>query len=97
MSVARFNDKPVAEGYIAGISSLIVALVWAMYSPFDFLVIFPIFMVALFCISISTIWTISGEETVSQWIGGHYSRITILVFVEFILIVLFYIFSIMKA
>ena len=83
-------NKPVAEGYLAGTGALIVTILWIFYSPFHPLIIFSLFLIALFCLSLSTLWQLSKGKNLMEWLKDRPMRYFILGFIEAALIVVFF-------
>ena len=92
MSINRVTAKPIAEGFLAGAAALIVAIMWMIYSDFHPIVIFPLYLMALFCLSLSILWLLSKKKSVKEWLSIHSSRILILCLIEIALITVFFLF-----
>ena len=90
MPTNQFNDKSIFEGYLTGGASLIVTILWIIYSPFHPLVIFALFLISLFCLSLSTLWLLSKEKTIKEWFRNQTSRYFIVGSLEFTMIVGFF-------
>jgi len=90
MPTIRLRDKPTTEGFLAGGSALMVTILWMVYSPFHPLVIFALFLVALFCLSLNTLWLLSKEATIKEWFISQPLRYLIVGVVEVALIVAFF-------
>ena len=90
MPTIRLRDKLITEGYLAGGSALIVTILWMVYSTFHPLVIFALFLVALFCLSLTTLWLLSKEATIKEWFKSQPLRYLIVGVVEVALIVAFF-------
>jgi hypothetical protein len=67
MPTIKLRDKLITKGYLAGGSALIVIVLWMVYSLFHPLEIFALFLVALFCLSLTTLWLLSKEATIIEW------------------------------
>lgn len=55
------------EGFLAGGASLVVALIWWAISPFHPLVIYLLYLIALFFILLSTFWWLAKESALKEW------------------------------
>jgi hypothetical protein len=71
----RSKDKPITEGYLAGGAALIVAILWLVFDAFHPLIIFTLYVIALFCLSLSTLWLLSKEKTIKEWFSGQPARL----------------------
>ena len=89
MSTSRWRDKPVTEGYLAGGASSIVTILWMLYSSLHTMVIFTLFLISLFCLSLSTLWLLSKEKTVKEWFKSQPLRYVTVVLIELTLLVVF--------
>ena len=89
MPTTVFQDKSITEGYLAGGSALIVTILWMVYSPILPLIIFALFLIALACLSISTLWLLSKEATIKKWFISHPVRYLIVGAIEVAFIVVF--------
>ena len=90
MSTTRYNDKSITEGYVAGIAALIVSILWMFNAPFHSMIIFLPFLIALFCLSLSTLWVLSEEKLIKEWFSTQPFRYLIVGFIELALIVGFF-------
>lgn len=90
MSTSRWKDKPVTEGYLTGGASLIVTILWMLYSSFYTMVIFTLFLISLFCLSLSTLWLLSKEKTIKEWFTSQPLRYVIVVLIELALFAVFF-------
>jgi hypothetical protein len=71
MSTTQSREKPITEGYLAGGAALIVAILWLVLDAYHPVIIFTLYAIALFCLSISTLWLLSKEKTIKEWITGR--------------------------
>lgn len=62
MSTTRLKDKSITEGYLAGGAALIVAVLWTVFDAFHPLIILPLYIIAIFCLFLSTRWLITKEK-----------------------------------
>ena len=90
MKTISLDDKSVTDGYLAGGSALIITILWMVYSPFHPLVIFAPFLVALFCLSMTTLWLLSEEVTLKEWFNHRPLRYLVVGAVELALMVAFF-------
>ena len=90
MTTTRTNDKSITEGYIAGGAALLVTILWMVYSPFHPLIIFILFLVSLFCFSLSTLWLLAKEMTILDWFKVRPLRYLIVGLLEVILAIAFF-------
>ena len=90
MSTTRSSDKSITEGYLAGIGALLVTILWIIYAPFHQMIIFALYLVALFCLSLSTLWALSKEKTIREWFLNQRSRYLIVGGIEVALIAVFF-------
>ena len=63
MSTTKLKDKSITEGYLAGGAALIVAVLWTVFDAFHPLIILPLYLMAIFCLSLSTFWLLSEKKT----------------------------------
>ena len=89
MTTTRTNDKSITEGYLAGGAALLVTILWVVYSPLHPLIIFILFLVSLFCFSLSTLWLLAKEMTIKEWFTGRPLRYLIVGLFEVILVIAF--------
>jgi hypothetical protein len=90
MSTSRRRDKPVTEGFLAGGASLIVTILWMLYSSFHAMAIFALFLISLFCLSLSTLWLLSKEKTIKEWFKSQPLHYLIVVLIELALFAVFF-------
>ena len=90
MSTTRYNDKSITEGYVAGIAALIVSILWMFNAPCHPMIIFVPFLIALFCLSLSTLWVFSKEKSIKEWFTSQPFRYFIVGGIEVALIVGFF-------
>ena len=90
MTTTRVNDKAITEGYLAGGSALLVTILWIVYSPLHPLIIFILFLVSLFCFSLSTLWLLAKEMTIKEWFKVRSLRYLIVGLLEVILVIAFF-------
>lgn len=60
-------QRPIMEGVLAGGASMIVALIWWTISPFHPLVIYLLYLIALFFMLLSTFWWLAKENALKEW------------------------------
>jgi len=60
------KDKPITEGYLAGGASLIVSILWIIYSPFSPFIILILLVISLFCLALSTFWLIKERKKINE-------------------------------
>jgi NADH:ubiquinone oxidoreductase subunit 6 (subunit J) len=75
MSPTQSREKPITEGYLAGGAALIVAILWLVLDAFNPVIIFTLYVIAIFCLSISTLWLLSKEKTIKEWLSGQPARL----------------------
>ena len=62
MSTSKLKDKSITEGYLAGGAALLVAVLWTVFDAFHPLIILPLYIIAIFCLFLSTRWLIAKEK-----------------------------------
>ena len=92
MSTTQSKDKPVTEGYLVGIATLLVTILWMFYAPFHPMIIFTLYLIALFCLSLSTLWVLAKEKTIEEWFLNQTARSLTVGVIEATLIVIFFLF-----
>ena len=90
MPTSRLRDNSITEGYLAGIAALLVTILWMIYAPFHQMVVFTLYLIALFCLSLSTLWVLAKEKTIKEWFLNQTSRYLIVGVIEVALIVVFF-------
>ena len=88
-SERRAKDRPISEGYLAGGAALTVTILWLFFSTLHPLIIFTLYVIALFCLSLSTLWLFSKEKTIKEWLTARPMRSYIVVIIEVFFIVIF--------
>ena len=89
MTTTRLNDKAITEGYLAGGAALLVTISWIVYSPLHPLIIFILFLLSLFCFSLSTLWLLAKEMTIKEWFTDRPLRYLNVCLLEVILVIAF--------
>ena len=90
MSKLRSRENPIAEGFLAGIATLLVTIAWIAHAPFHQMIVFALYLVALFCLSLSTLWVLSREKTIKEWFLHQTSRYLIVFIIEIALMIVFF-------
>jgi len=70
-TVTRSHEKPITEGYLAGGGALLVAILWILFDAFHPMIILALYLVAIICLSIATLWLLSKEKTIKEWYSGQ--------------------------
>lgn len=60
------KDRPIVEGLIAGTGALVLSFFWIIFEAFPPWVVFLLYLAGLFCLSLSSLWIISGGDY-SKW------------------------------
>lgn len=84
------SAKPITEGYLAGLATLIVTFLWIDDAPFSPWIILPLYLIGLICLTISTLWILSKERPIKEWVSQRPSRYFSIGLLMIILIVVFF-------
>ena len=90
MSTPQSKDKPVSEGYLVGVAALLVTILWMFFAPFHPMIIFTLYLIALFCLSLSTLWILAKEKTIKEWFFDQTARFLTVGVIEVALMVIFF-------
>ena len=83
-------SKPITEGYLAGLAAIIVTILWIDDAPFSPWIILPLYLIGLICLAIPTLWILSKDRPIKDWVLQHPSRYSSIGFLGIILIVGFF-------
>ena len=81
------NERPIVEGFIAGGGALFLSILWMVFAALHPLMILLLYLAALYCLSISTIWLLAQGNSLRSWFTKKPTRFFIVGFVEVLLIV----------
>ncbi|MDC3220115.1 hypothetical protein OAU00_03410 [Saprospiraceae bacterium] len=68
------SAKPITEGYLAGLAALIVTFLWIDDAPFSPWIILPLYLIGLICLAIPTLWILSKDRPIKDWVLQQPSR-----------------------
>ena len=70
-SKSQSNNHPITEGFLAGGSALIVAILWFVFDAFHPMIIFVLYAISFVCLSIATLWLLSNGKTIKEFFSGR--------------------------
>ena len=85
----HITDKPITEGYLAGGAALAVTVLWLLFAEIHPVFTFLLYVTALFCASLSTLWLFSREKTIREWVSAHSLRLYTIAVIEILLLAAF--------